>query len=281
MAAALHAATIAHVDPRGRVIYQAEGAAPRVAAADGSAVRLSADGKRLVSTRWERDMPRRTLVLWDAATGASRDLITGFVADPHFSADGSRIAFLRIVTGDRSGWNLWIMPVAEPAKAARVSTRDLTSLCGWTAADRAIAAVDEKSLHWIAPDGKVLRTVSLDLLYARDFEWTGNNVLRLETGHPDMVLLSAYRAVNPPGALLDAGEPQLNSTIALVDMKSGRSTTLLSPKAWGHDAVWSPDGVWIYFTRLEARRKYAVWRMRADGSGLERVAEGSQPAVAR
>src|SRR5262249_37694236 len=109
----------------------------------------------------------------------------------------------------------------------------------------------------------------------------GGNVLRLDAAHPDMLLLSAYRAQNPPGALLDEGEPQLNSTVALFDMKSGKSTTLLSPKAWGFDAEWSPDGAWIYFTRLEARRKYAIWRMRADGSGLERVADGRQPAVAR
>src|SRR5437016_5955773 len=113
MAAALNATTVAHFDPRGHVIYQAEGAAPRVAATSGYDVRLTPNGRQLTLARLERDMPRRTLVLWDAATGGSR--------------------------------NLWIMPVAEPAKAARVSTRRLTSLCAWTATD---AAVEEKSLEW-------------------------------------------------------------------------------------------------------------------------------------
>jgi hypothetical protein len=220
-------------------------------------------------------------VLWNAATGVARDLVTGFVADPHFSAGGSRIAFMRMLKNESSGWNLWILPVSDPAKAARVSTQQVMSLCGWTANDKAIAVTDDKNLHWIGLDGKLIRTLSLDPLYEKNFEWNSSNVLRLDEAHPDVLLLSGYRGENPPGALLDEGEPQLNSTVALFDMKSGRSKTILSPKAWGHDAVWSPDGAWIYFTRLEARRKYAVWRMHADGSGLERIAAGSQPAVAR
>jgi hypothetical protein len=235
----------------------------------------------VVYTRLEKDMPRRTLVLWDSATGKSRDLITGFVDDPHFSADGMRVAFIRLVQDDKSGWNLWTLPVADPAKAARISTNKLDSIVGWTAGDTAIAAVDNNSLHWIGLDGKIQRTVSVETLYKNGFEWTGGNVLRLDSTHPDVLLLSAYRAQNPPGALLDEGEPQLNSTVALYDMKSGKSTILLSPKMWGFDAEWSPDGAWIYFTRLEARRTYAIWRMRADGSGLERVAAGREPSVAR
>jgi hypothetical protein len=38
--------------------------------------------------------------------------------------------------------------------------------------------------------------------------------------------------------------------------------------------------VWLYFTRQEAPRRLAIWRMRADGSGLERVTTGAEPVVA-
>jgi Tol biopolymer transport system component len=55
---------------------------------------------------------------------------------------------------------------------------------------------------------------------------------------------------------------------------------LLNPKDWAHEAVWSADGVWLYFTRQEAPRRLAIWRMRADGSGLERVTTGAEPVVA-
>ena len=41
----------------------------------------------------------------------------------------------------------------------------------------------------------------------------------------------------------------------------------------------TPDGAWLYFRRLETRG-FGVWRVHPDGSGLERVAAGSGPAVA-
>jgi Tol biopolymer transport system component len=72
----------------------------------------------------------------------------------------------------------------------------------------------------------------------------------------------------------------LNSTIALVDLKSGKRTIVVPAKSWAIDSEWSPDGAWIYHTHLEGRGKYGVWRMHPDGSGMERVAAGSQAVVA-
>jgi hypothetical protein len=40
-----------------------------------------------------------------------------------------------------------------------------------------------------------------------------------------------------------------------------------------------PSTGWLYFRRLEARG-FTVWRVHPDGSGLERVASWSGPAVA-
>jgi hypothetical protein len=280
-AASLHAATLAYVDGHGRIIYQAQGAAPRVAATSGYGLQLSTDGKLLLYTREERDQPRRTLVLWDAQTGRSRDLVTGLVSDPHFSSEGTRIAFLRLDQNAGSDWCLWVMPLADPGHAVRVSPMPMTSVSGWAPGDAAIAGFDEKNLYWIGLDGNIRRTISLSAIYREQFEWMSTNVLRLAFADPNLLLVSAYRTENPPGALLDDGEPELNSTIALYDLRSGQATPLLSPRSWGHDAVWSPGDSWIYFTRLEGKHKYAVWRMHPNGNDLERVVAGSQPAVAR
>jgi len=43
-------------------------------------------------------------------------------------------------------------------------------------------------------------------------------------------------------------------------------------KFWATDGEWSPDGVWIYYTRLEGRKNMSV----AHASGRQRDGAGGQ-----
>jgi len=58
------------------VVYKPEALRPGfVAAANGSELSLRPDGKALLYTRDEPSGPNRTLVLYDAGAGKSRDLM--------------------------------------------------------------------------------------------------------------------------------------------------------------------------------------------------------------
>jgi Tol biopolymer transport system component len=236
---------------------------------------LSHDGKQLVYVREERDPPRRTLIQYDPATGTSRDLITGFVGDAHLSSDGRQIAFLKL---DDGIWQTWVMSTAGPAKNTVVSRKEVTTLVGWAAQDSALVCFDETNLYWLSLDGKIQKSIPMSTVYQKDFEWMSTNVVRLNPVNPDLIAFSGYRVDTPQDAAVD--DTERNATVMVVDLKTGRRSLLLNPKDWAHEAVWSADGVWLYFTRQEAPRRLAIWRMRADGSGLERVTTGAEPVVA-
>ena len=275
-ATAASAATIAYRDAAGRVVYKPEGGAARiVAAANGGELCLRRDGKALVYTRDEPTGPNRTLVLYDAGTEKSRDLLGGLAMQPLWSGDGAWIAFLRFDSGK---WQVWRMPAGDPAKAVRVSEQPMMSLVGWAKDGGSILCFDEKNLYWMGLDGKAQRTLPLANLYGNQLQWMSSDHLRLDPSNPDRLAMSAFYEETPKGAPVD--DMDLNSTIALADLKSGKRTIAMPVKIWANDGEWSPDGVWIYYTRLEGRGKYGVWRMHPDGSAMERVASGSGAVVA-
>ena len=95
-----------------------------------------------------------------------------------------------------------------------------------------------------------------------------SNKIRIHPKNPNLLAVSA-----------PYDETGMTSTLALFDIKSSKRDLVLTKKVWGDEAEWSPDGAWLYFRRLETRG-FGVWRVHPDGSGLERVAAGSGPAVA-
>jgi Tol biopolymer transport system component len=275
-ASAASAATIAYRDASGRVVYQPEGVAARiVAAANGSELSLRPDGKALLYTRDEPSGPNRTLVLYDAGTGKSRDLMGGLVRSPLWSGDGAWIAFLRF---DSGAWQLWRMPAGNPGSAARISEQRMMSLVGWAKDGESVVCFDEKNLYWMGLDGKAQRTLELRTVYGNQLQWMSSDHLRLDPSNPDRLAVSAFYEETPKGAPVD--DMDLNSTIALADLKSGKRTIVMPARFWATDGEWSPDGAWIYYTRLEGRKKYEVWRMHPDGSAMERVASGSEAVAA-
>ena len=114
LASGASATTLAYVDAKGTLVYQAEGSRPGIADAHGYEPSLRRDGKQLVYTRQTSDKGPNTLALYDAATSRSRDLVTGYVTQPLWSPDGTRIRFLRYDTKRE----LWVMDPSQPSKAS-------------------------------------------------------------------------------------------------------------------------------------------------------------------
>jgi Tol biopolymer transport system component len=269
------AATLAYVDSNGHLVYQAQGVRPRVVDTHGYEPSLRRDGKQLVYTRTGGDARPNTLVLYDAATDLSRDLITGYVSQPQWSPDGSRIVFLRYDVARL----VWVMDPSEPAKAQRLSDRDFKALASWTPQGDAVLAYDYDKLYWIGLDGKILRVLPGEALYGKELEWMSSNQIRIHPANSGLLAVSAYFQESPNGAPRD--EMGLTPTIMLFDAASGKRTPVLPKSNWGMDAHWSPDGSWLYFSRGEGRNRSGIWRIHPDGSGLERVIAGTQPDVAR
>lgn len=268
------AATLAYRDPGGRLLLRGEdGSSKVVAGRNGYEACFSADAQRLVYTR-EEDGPNRTLVLYERGRGRSRDLVHGLVRQGHWSPDGGRIAFLKFSEGS---WQIWTMAVTEPEKASRAAPLPVMSLLGWSADGKAIIAADEVRMHWLDKSGAVRRSEQLDRIYGADFQWMSSDHFRFRPRDPDLLAVSAYYMETPKGAPVD--DMDLNATVFLFDLKSGKRSLVLNAKMWGHDAEWSPDGEWLYFTRLESARRRVIWRVHADGTGLERVVAGTDPAL--
>src|SRR4029077_14739118 len=114
---------VAFLDPAGKVTL-ARGETAKVVAPAGSQLSLSHDGKRLLFTR-EESGKERTILLYDAVTGKTTEVLRGPVQSAFWSTDDSGIAFMRFV---EAAWTVWTMPAGSPDKAAQLNTNASTSL---------------------------------------------------------------------------------------------------------------------------------------------------------
>jgi Tol biopolymer transport system component len=269
------AITLAYIDTADRVIYKPEGAPPRVVEAkNGYDLCLSRDGKRLLYARGLPDGPNRVMVLYDAVSGKSRDVISGLVASARWSPDNNRVSFLKM---DKNAWQLWVMPAVEPSKATLVSKQNL-DFVDWMPDSKTILAGDGQRLYWFGVDGKQQKSIPTEELYGKDYQWTSSDVLRFQPGNAGRMSMSVYYMETPKNVPFE--EEGGFATVLIYDWNTRKKTALLTTKIFGHDAVWTPDGAWLYYTRQEKLRKFAVWRMHPDGTAQERIVAGMQPSVA-
>ncbi len=98
-------AAMAFIDAAGKVVLL-RGGVTKIVAPEGYQLSLSHDGKRLLFTRDEQGKDR-TIVMFDAVSGKSTDLMRGLVQRAFWSPDDSRIAFMRSTGQD---WTVWTMP---------------------------------------------------------------------------------------------------------------------------------------------------------------------------
>jgi uncharacterized membrane protein len=263
---------VAYVTATQKVVLR-HGAVPHVVAQDGSQLSLSHDGKHLLYTR-QQTGGGRSIMLYEAGTGKTTELLTGDVQRPFWAQDDTRFAFMKMVDNN---WHLWIAPVAAPATATALFPANILSIQGWADA-HTILVDDLQQLSWVRDDGSIQRSVSDKDVYG-EFISSGNTV-RIHPQNPDLLLVStemAKRAADSPTV------PKMGTSTGffLYEIASKRRVVLSPANMLAAGAEWSGDGLQIFFVGTDASRKTGIWRMFWDGSDPKRYLDGRELSIGR
>jgi uncharacterized membrane protein len=262
---------VAFVDPAGKITL-ARGEAAKVVAPAGTQPSLSHDGKRLLFTREEQGRDR-TILLYDALTGKTTELVRGPVQSPFWSPDDSHIAFMRFAD---PAWNVWIMPAGSPDKAtplnASVSTSGALTLHGWLDVHTVMAS-DNTKLHFLKLESPPT-SIAIREVYGDGFEVMSSDTIRANPANPDLLLVTAYVSHPKPGMPTDP-KTGFGSAAFLYELRSRRRVVVTPLNVFAQDAEWSRDGIQIFFTNWENAKASVICRVFWDGSGYKRVRAGS------
>jgi uncharacterized membrane protein len=263
---------IAYLNPAGGVMLS-RGGAKKVVAPTGSELCLSHDGKKLLYTRSDsKTTPDRTIVLYDADSGKSLDLVRGPVRQAFWSPDDSRIAFLK---AQDQAWQVWSFPAAKPETAAVFSPQNVSSLHGWLDTHTVLAS-DMQNAYWLSED-KAQQNVPLLEIYGSTFQVMSSDTIRVHPLNPDLLLVSASYVSAPAGSPKDA--TGLAAVFFLFELHSRRRTILCPGDQWGRSAEWSRDGLQVFYTRMVPATPGATFRIFWDGTSVLRYLSGTSLVI--
>jgi len=251
------------------------GAVVRQVAAEGYQLAVSHDGSKLLYTR-DEPAGGRVIVLYDSATAKSTELVRGIVQQAVWSPDDTRFAFLKFVEGQ---WHLWTAPLASPDAATAFFPGEISSIDGWVDA-HTILVDDLQKLSWVSEDGTVQRALSVKEVFGDAFGLSSANTVRIHPLNSDLLLVSAEWLKVPPGTPVDK-EMGIGQGFFLYETSTKRRVILSPLNMFAQGAVWSPDGLQIFFTGADATPSTAIYRMFWDGSGLQKYATGFELAIGK
>ncbi len=260
---------MAFVDATGKVVLVRSGVTKIVAPA-GYQLSLSHDGKRLLFTRDEQGRDR-TIVMYDAGSGKSTELMRGMVQRAFWSPDDSRIAFMRSTGQD---WTVWTMPAGSPDKALQLSTGGVWALHGW-ADTQTVLASDDTKLYFLKLESPPMATAIREV-YGDGYEVMSSNTIRANPANPDLLMVTAYFSHPKAGMPTDA-KTGMGGAAFLYELKSKRRVDVTPANVFVQDAEWSRDAIQIFFTNRE--KAPVICRVFWDGSGYKRVRAGSDLVV--
>jgi hypothetical protein len=269
---------VAYLNSSGKLIMKRGTVARAVSGKGGYQPALSHDGKRLLYTtdvkgdaNGDIKSNERTISLYDWATGKSTEFLRGHVQQAIWSADDTRIAFLKF---DGSKWQVWTMASDAPEKAELLYPGEDVTLQGWADA-HTILADDLQTVSWVGDDGTVKQTLSSADLYGKDqFGLSSANTVRIHPLNPDLLLVSAEWLTPPPGTPRDPGMGQAQAFF-LYEIRSKRRVLLSPLNMFSGGAEWSKDGLQIFFTGREPSAKSsAIYKMFWDGTSQLKVQDG-------
>jgi uncharacterized membrane protein len=265
----------AYLDATGKLILS-RGEVKKTVAASAMEPALSHDGKLLLYTKSDsKTGPERSIVLYEADTGRSREIAGTNVRQAFWSPDDTKIAYLKF---DGKIWQVWIAPVSAPDKTTLLSAMSVDSLHGWVNPTTVLAS-DMQNLYWISED-KPSQTVPLKEVYGESFQIMSSDTIRMNPVNPDILLVSAYYLNAPPGAPTD--QAGLNQTFFLYELRSHRRTILGPTDMFSKNAEWSRDGLQIFFTRgVPGKGALATDRMFWDSTGERRFMAGNNLVVGK
>jgi uncharacterized membrane protein len=260
---------MAFIDATGKVVLVRSGVTKIVAPA-GSQLSLSHDGKRLLFTREEQGKDR-TIVMYDAGSGKSTELMRGLVQRAFWSPDESRIAFMRSTGQD---WTVWTMPAGSPEKALQLSTGGVWALHGWADAQTVLASDDTK-LYFLRTESPPTATAIREV-YGDGYEVTSSDTIRANPANADLLMVTAYVSHPKVGMPTDA-KTGMGGAAFLYELKSKRRVDVTPANVFAQEAEWSRDAIQIFFTNRE--KAPVICRIFWDGSGYKRVRAGSDFVV--
>ncbi len=258
----------------GRKVMFKRGSVVRQVAAEGSQLAVSHDGTRLLYTR-EDKTGSRAIVLYDFTNGKSAELVRGNVQEAFWSLDDRRFAFLKF---EEDHWHLWTAPIASPETATPFFPEEIMSIDGWIDA-HTILVDDLQKFSWVSDDAPE-RVLSEKEIFGDVFGFSSTNTVRVHPLNPDLLLVSAEWLKVPAGTPVDK-EMGSGEGIFLYEISTKRRVILSPLNLFAQDAVWSPDGLQIFFAGTDAARSTAIYRMFWDGTGLQKYVTGSGLAIGK
>ena len=263
---------IAYLNPAGSVVLS-RGGVKKIVAPAGSELCLSNDGKKLLYARSDsKTAADRTIVLYDADSGKSLDLVHGLVRQAFWSPDDSRIAFLK---AQDQAWQVWSSPAVTPEAAAVFSPQTVSSLHGWLDTHTVLAS-DMQNAYWLGED-KPQQTVPLLEIYGSTFQVLTSDTIRVHPLNADLLLVSADYATAPAGSPKDA--MGLAAGFFLFELHSKRRTALCPADQLGRSAEWSRDGLQVFYTRVIPATSAVTFRIFWDGTSVLRYLTGTSLTV--
>ncbi len=124
------------------------------------------------------------------------------------------------------------------------------------------------------------RGVSEKEILGDSFGTSSANTVRVHPLNADLLLVSAEWLKAPAGTPTDR-EMGKGQGFFLYEISSRRRVVLSPLNMFAQDAVWSPDGLQIFFTGTDAARSTAIYRMFWDGTGLQKYITGSELAIGK
>ena len=264
---------VAYVASTGKVVVS-RGAVKKIAAAAGTDLALSHDGKKLLYVRADtKSAPEGAIVLYDFDSGRSRDLVHGSVRQPVWSPDDSRIAYLSNL---EQKWQIWTLSPAAPETPTVIYSNNVNGLQGWVDT-HLLLATDLQNAYWIGDDGKPTQTVPLRDIYGTNFEVRDSDTVRVNPTNPDLLLVSANYLAGPLGAASNANQPV--GSIFLYELRTKRRVVLTPPDQSARHGEWSRDGVQVFYTTHVSSGGSMTYRVFWDGSAAKRYAAASDFAI--
>jgi hypothetical protein len=260
----------AYIATSGKVMLRRNGVT-HVVASWGEQLSVSHDGKRVLFTK--RDSGQGSIWLYDVTSGKDAEWLGGGAQSAFWSADDSRVAFLKLVGG---AWHVWTAAANSPQQGAELYNGNVISLDGWSDA-HTILASDANNFYWISDAGSVTSTVPAKDIYGEQFSRPSNDYVRVNPLNADLLLVSAP-ILRPAAGTVTDPQSEMGAGFFLYEIRSKRRVLLSPAEVLASDAEWSRDGVQVFFTSHQ-KSGTVVDRIFWDGSEIKRYAAGSDLVV--
>jgi len=214
-------------------------------------------GKAFLFTALGASLEEARVMLQSLETGERRTLIEA-ATGPRYSPTG-HVVFARAEgAGSTDAASLWALPFDATRRQATGPPRLLLEGVGVNTggASHFDVAPDGALVYFAGGAGGRSKLVAMD---------------RKGVARPLLDVAKDYRALrfSPDGRrlALDASEGA-RQDIWILDLARGTLSRLTLEEGRAFSPVWSPDGVWVAFSRIRTGEA-AILRKRADGSGVE------------